>query len=57
MESAEDENNLRKFCEIAWECCCILKENFPSRIELFQENLDQFVNIEEETFQIEMLRR
>eukprot|EP00357_Protocruzia_adherens_P007084 CAMPEP_0114983084 /NCGR_PEP_ID=MMETSP0216-20121206/6496_1 /TAXON_ID=223996 /ORGANISM="Protocruzia adherens, Strain Boccale" /LENGTH=502 /DNA_ID=CAMNT_0002345013 /DNA_START=47 /DNA_END=1555 /DNA_ORIENTATION=- len=32
--------DVKQFSAIAWECLNILKENFPSRIELFQENLE-----------------
>jgi hypothetical protein len=30
----------RRFCAIAWEILQIFKENFPSRVALYQENIE-----------------
>lgn len=60
MENAETEEQLQSqqlYCQIVWEVCCILKENFPSKIELYQENVDQIINLELYTSSQEMFRR
>lgn len=27
--------DMKVFVYVLWECCCILKENFPSKVEIF----------------------
>lgn len=57
--SAENKpsEDIKLFSYVVWECCCIFKENFPSKIELFQENLDQVSSIVKGFSLDEILRR
>ncbi|CAD8049639.1 unnamed protein product [Paramecium primaurelia] len=48
------DDDLQQAIELIWDCLCILKENFPSKLELYQENIDQF-NLKE--WENELLRR
>jgi hypothetical protein len=50
-------DDLKKILGIIWECVSIFKENFPSKIELFQEKLDQFIPLSRAFTPNEMLRR
>ncbi|CAD8043798.1 unnamed protein product [Paramecium primaurelia] len=47
-------DDLQSAIEMIWDCLCILKENFPSKLELYQENIDEF-NLNE--WENELLRR
>ncbi|CAD8048904.1 unnamed protein product [Paramecium sonneborni] len=47
-------DDLQQAIELIWDCLCILKENFPSKLELYQENIDEF-NLKE--WENELLRR
>ncbi|CAK55671.1 unnamed protein product (macronuclear) [Paramecium tetraurelia] len=47
-------DDLQSAIELIWDCLCILKENFPSKLELYQENIDEF-NLKE--WENELLRR
>ena len=50
-------DNIKNFAYIVWECLCIFKENFPSKVELFQENLDCCAAYVKNFSQDEILRR
>jgi hypothetical protein len=53
----EKDPSLLKFGEVCWEILNIFKENFPSKIEITYENLDQLIMLDHETIQTEILRR
>lgn len=50
-------DDIKLFAYVVWECCCIFKENFPSKIELFQENLDLCSSVVRNFSTDEILRR
>lgn len=50
-------DDIKKIIGIIWECLSIFKENFPSKVELFQEKLDSFVALSRAFTPHEMLRR
>lgn len=49
--------DIKLFAYVVWECCCIFKENFPSKIEIFQENLDSISSFMKSFSYDEILRR
>ncbi|KRX03665.1 hypothetical protein PPERSA_04217 [Pseudocohnilembus persalinus] len=57
FEDEENSVHIKKFCELSWECLMILKENFPSKIDLYQENLENIFNIRNSISPQELLRR
>ncbi len=54
---AKPSEDTKLFAYVVWECCCIFKENFPSKIEIFQENLDSLSGIMKGFSFDEILRR